>query len=84
LAWFDSISPSLSKFEKWAAHFEDSAQKAEGALSLRELMPKEEAIEVEGTVVETLLGRRAPGPGPYLRQDAQVLHKDCYRRQGDS
>ncbi len=54
MAWFDSISPSLSKFEKWAAHFEDSAQKAEGALSLRELMPKEEAIEVEGTVVETL------------------------------
>ena len=54
MAWFDSISSSLSKFEKWASHFEDSAQKAEGALSLRELMPKEEAIEVEGTVMETL------------------------------
>jgi translation initiation factor IF-1 len=29
-------------------------KKAEGALSLRELMPKEEAIEVEGIVMETL------------------------------
>ena len=45
---------NLCTFKTRAAHFEDSAQKAEGALSLRELMSKEEAIEVEGTVVETL------------------------------
>ena len=44
----------LCTFKTRAAYFEDSAQKAEGALSVRELMSKEEAIEVEGTVVETL------------------------------
>ena len=41
-------------FKTRAAHFWDSADMAVGALTMRELMPKEEAIEVEGTVVETL------------------------------
>ena len=44
----------MSTFKTRVAHFSDSAHKAEAALSVRELMPKEEAIEVEGTVVETL------------------------------
>jgi len=38
---------------KEVAHFEDSA-KSWGAFKLGELMSKEEAIEVEGTVVDTL------------------------------
>jgi translation initiation factor IF-1 len=44
----------LCTFKNRAAHVENSAEEAEGVLSLGELMPKEEAIEVEGTVVETL------------------------------
>ena len=53
-AFISSILIDLCTFKTRAAYFEDSAQKAEGPLSVRELMSKEEAIEVEGTVVETL------------------------------
>jgi translation initiation factor IF-1 len=56
--WSQQVIHEISGLDlctfKTRAHFEDSAQKAEGALLLRELMSKEEAIEVEGTVVETL------------------------------